>query len=1008
MSSPAKSRTRSNSKSFNGKLTKPREAAPQRAFYNDRFHLKEAASLLSDTTIPQSNVSKISKLKLPHLSPPEKSLSQRTPSTLPMNPVNNEDSLPDLLKALENLLTQKSIPEDLQQVFKSNLSKLPRSKAANLINHEIKSLKQNNSSIQQMLKSIKSREESLKSIFELNNYLTTNNWVNLKEVHLQCAELLHGHRLFTLNAIESITKWRSSLISSLKVNNVPAGFIECKYEDNNYLVKMRNDLDFLKNSEFAKILNFEAENDPLLVAPSIPVGRNERGRKRDPNYFVDEGSVIVPIPSFMMARVKEAENIVRNEYEYIKFLNENTPEKQAQVFGPQVLEAIIEEEIEKEVDSIIKDFKAEQKEAKKMQDKEKATNSKIKKVNLEIIEEVLEDELNQIVNESLNEMKKNKKLVEDDKLAQMILASLIEELSQESSGIASSVHKDTKQELEFEEQQRQKREAEITDKVSREIFSSLFEDFLKASAKDLALETLKEYRRAREEESSLYVVKSALMEEIGLDFATLEYFSDLEEMRWVPLKLPEEQLNDVLNEYYSVSPDENHTILPTIDQLLVEVTKYADPCWYWAIKGTLILGFLVFSSDCFNKTGKKIIVHHVSSLYWNKFSDILASATQHMWKVAAPDEIRINLITGIDRDLTPDTKRIFTQLGYKWKTKFQLKESNSDVIVLGKSKGQKNPAPAKMAFALKCSEVISVAREKEQPQVKGNHYKRFGNRQNMLHALLGLFGKLENSSLKIPSKVQNKLQETINSLFNSMNETQSFSFPSITGTTSDNQLQEFLSLHNLNLEDSSLKSSASVLEVKFRWIGCTNFSLPIKNSQYRYMRFRSKDLKCMKLADEIEAYYIPTELPNLKAFFIKAADLSQSINRTLSQGLDLFCFVEKIASNSADEEINEFWVPCFSLESAERLDWVKGYEISPQIEGEAGEKEFVKSCDEKVSIAMNLNEIPDGLLIAENKYGPVIINDFVFGLFYSRGDKILDIPLFSCLVKQDDWIRAEG
>ena len=102
----------------------------------------------------------------------------------------------------------------------------------------------------------------------------------------------------------------------------------------------------------------------------------------------------------------------------------------------------------------------------------------------------------------------------------------------------------------------------------------------------------------------------------------------------------------------------------------------------------------------------------------------------------------------------------------------------------------------------------------------------------------------------------------------------------------------------------------------------------------------------MKLADEIEAYYIPTELPNLKAFFIKAADLSQSMNRTISKGLDLFCFVEKIASNSASEDINEFWVPCFNLESAERLEWVKGYEISPQIEGEMNEKVFVKSCDD--------------------------------------------------------------
>jgi hypothetical protein len=55
---------------------------------------------------------------------------------------------------------------------------------------------------------------------------------------------------------------------------------------------------------------------------------------------------------------------------------------------------------------------------------------------------------------------------------------------------------------------------------------------------------------------------------------------------------------------------------------------------------------------------------------------------------------------------------------------------------------------------------------------------------------------------------------------------------------------------------------------------------------------------------------------------------------------------------------------------------------------------------------MNLFEIPDGLLYADNKYGPVFINEFIFGLLYTKGDKILDIPLFTCLVKPEDWVKV--
>ena len=41
----------------------------------------------------------------------------------------------------------------------------------------------------------------------------------MKEVQLECAELLHAHRILTVNAVEFIEKWRELIIFSALINN---------------------------------------------------------------------------------------------------------------------------------------------------------------------------------------------------------------------------------------------------------------------------------------------------------------------------------------------------------------------------------------------------------------------------------------------------------------------------------------------------------------------------------------------------------------------------------------------------------------------------------------------------------------------------------------------------------------------------------------------------------------------------------------------------------------------
>lgn len=979
-----------------------------RAFYNDRFHLKEASSQLE---VPPLNKSsgpspKTSKIKLPHLNKPTSSVASDQETLLLSE---SEDSVQDLLKRLKSLYNSKGISEENFETFEGCVLKLPRQKGANIVRHEMKAIKDNTCPTLLVMKAIKNREESLNSIYELNAHLQSTDWLSLKEVHLQCAELLHGHRLFTLTVVENITKWREELTNSLIINNLSTQFLEFKYQKENYLIKMRNDLDFLKTSQFSKILSFSDNCDPLLVSPSIPLGKQERGRKRDPNYFIDDGQVIVPIPTFIITRVRDAEDKILREYEYLKFLEENTPKKQAEMFGPLILESLIEEIVGKTVKELGIEIDSQKNKLFEDMRKEKEKEDAANKILDAMMKKFIQDELKSIAQEQMKMMKKSAKEIMNEQIAGDLSQQILEQLLKDADlfNLCLGEFNDLKAMKESEDREFKSQKDKLNMKLSNEIFAGCLDSFFDEILRGIALETLKDIRKEREEESSLYAIKSPLMEEIGLDFASMEYFSDLTEMKWVPLKLPEELIIDIMNEYYSVSPDINHTILPNIEDLMIEASKYTDTCWYWALKGTLILGFLVFSIDCFNKTGRKLIVHHISSLFWNKFSSILESATQHIWSIDNCDEIRINLFTAKGSDLTPEVKRIFTHLGYKWKTKYPVKESDNEITVLGKSKNEKSNIPAFMAFKLMCSEFISTStttrkNDNTQPQMA-----LVGNRQNMLHALLGVFGKIENSKLKLSEKSQTTLQGVITSLLTLMNETQCFSFPYMASSGNNEQLSSFLSRYNIDVPSVTGKASASVLDLKFRWISCTNLIQEIRGVQYKFMRFKSKDIRCTRLNDEIETYYVPTELPNISAFFIRAPDIFSNVLKEINvnrKHLDMYSFAEKILQKEGLEEVKEIWVPSFNINTKWQVPWIEGYEIPAQQENE--KTVFVDKCYEDVKLEMSSQKAPDGLLVIKNKFGPVLANDFIFGLMYIKGDKILDIPLFTCLVREEDWIKA--
>ena len=281
--------------------------------------------------------------------------------------INHEEHLASLEQELSQEWSNKSIPDGLCEVYRSFISQLPSRKAIVFATKEIYELKSYNSLAQTCLKGIFAREESLQSIKEMNEYLgKAKDWEEIIDIKLECAEILHAHRMLTLNVSENIEQWKESF--RFEINDFRADFM---YNGVNYLEKLYEDLDFLKYSELAKVFKFSTTADPFLIAPSKVIEK-KRGKVGNSNYFMHNGQVIIPLPTLMVKRVQKMEHFIKSASRPNKILpksgrksrsvspnlvkrsnNNELIGKQAEIIGKSLIENIYREEIAIQINEVV-------------------------------------------------------------------------------------------------------------------------------------------------------------------------------------------------------------------------------------------------------------------------------------------------------------------------------------------------------------------------------------------------------------------------------------------------------------------------------------------------------------------------------------------------------------------------------------------------------------------------------------------------------------------------------
>lgn len=226
---------------------------------------------------------------------PLKAVASGGPKT--KNPLVSNQILRSLFTEVRFVWDEKEIPEEHRSIFMETLEGIPLRKKAVAIAKHIEELISNKAMVQYVLRTITAREKALKKLQGLCDFATQAGGLEDSAVQ-QVIDLLSAFRLLSLNVVECVTAWREQL-SAINPTEMKLRKAPFAYEGQNYFLKMRNDIDFVKQTPLTLLFEFAEGLDPFLKA----LANNKRSRTK----------LELPIPYAMKSRINKAEFLIVEE-----------------------------------------------------------------------------------------------------------------------------------------------------------------------------------------------------------------------------------------------------------------------------------------------------------------------------------------------------------------------------------------------------------------------------------------------------------------------------------------------------------------------------------------------------------------------------------------------------------------------------------------------------------------------------------------------------------------------
>jgi hypothetical protein len=233
--------------------------------------------------------------------------------------VITDEIMHNLEEELTKLWNENNISNYHKEVFSQYIQLLQRDSSAAMMAKEIDDLKKNKAPIQKIWVGIIARENCLNEIKELEY----NDNMDFESFITNSTNKLHSLRMLSLNVVEWIVIWREQMLyafnQSVNGNSPPSPHIPFMWEDENYLIKMKSDTDFLKSHSISQFYNFSEKNDPFLVIPSwahsgVGLKGLKKARRNQMKRANQDGNKYeVPLDNSHMRRIKLSEIVLEKE-----------------------------------------------------------------------------------------------------------------------------------------------------------------------------------------------------------------------------------------------------------------------------------------------------------------------------------------------------------------------------------------------------------------------------------------------------------------------------------------------------------------------------------------------------------------------------------------------------------------------------------------------------------------------------------------------------------------------
>ena len=200
--------------------------------------------------------------------------------------------------------------------FNLILNKLDEGEREDICMKEFKELSELKNNIISLVKEIELRKKSLGKLYELNNLLENDfkeeeNYPN-NEIIKEITEQIINLRLHSVNICFKMKKIKNRIYEGYLYGKYDFDEISKKFAfDKDYLVKMKEELNFLKNGKIKYYFNIGNNSDPFLIKASENIN----------NLKQDEYVTIVPLSKELEESIKQCNYFIYQELIYYQTKN---------------------------------------------------------------------------------------------------------------------------------------------------------------------------------------------------------------------------------------------------------------------------------------------------------------------------------------------------------------------------------------------------------------------------------------------------------------------------------------------------------------------------------------------------------------------------------------------------------------------------------------------------------------------------------------------------------------